>query len=123
MLPALLGMYGWPPGYNKANSAELSRQLVPQHVLPLVLHFPYTRPPTLPKRTPSSQPLHPPLPFTVSPIHRYSSSEQRCRARKVLSACLGRLGSSSWVSCRAQAEPGTAQAYLTGNGQGHSTTC
>lgn len=30
-------MYGWPPGYNKANSAELSRQLVPQHVLPLVL--------------------------------------------------------------------------------------
>jgi len=26
---ALLGMYGWPPGYNKANSAELSRQLVP----------------------------------------------------------------------------------------------
>lgn len=57
-------MYGWPPGYNKANSAELSRQLVPQHVLPLVLPRPRRTPPALrrladisaPPRTPRNLP-------------------------------------------------------------------
>lgn len=51
-------MYGWPPGYNKANSAVLLRQLVPQHVLPP------------PSRT--SPPPPPPFPFwLLLPFHRY----------------------------------------------------
>lgn len=49
-------MYGWPPGYNKANSAVLLRQLVPQHVLP----------PPQPATAAAALPLL--APFAVSPI-------------------------------------------------------